>query len=91
MSAARSSGEEAGVADAGEFPKLSPTVSFFSLFLFEKFLLLNPAAPYKEGLVLTQPTSPARLGTVQVSTLHGPTLNSPQPVHTISVGLPLHP
>ena len=26
---------------------------FFPLFLFEKFLLLNPAAPYKEGPVLS--------------------------------------
>ena len=26
---------------------------FFPLFLFEKFLLLNPAAPYKEGFVLS--------------------------------------
>ena len=29
-----------------------PQVSLFSLFLFEKFLLLNPATPYKEGPVL---------------------------------------
>ena len=31
----------------------SPRVSLFSLFLFEKFLLLKPAAPYKEGPVLS--------------------------------------
>ena len=41
-------GEKARAAAIEKFPKLSPTVSFFSLFLFEKFLLLNPAAPYKE-------------------------------------------
>ena len=46
-------GEEAGAAAAGEFPKLPLSVSFFSLFLFEKFLLLNPAALYKEGPVLS--------------------------------------
>ena len=48
--------EEAGAAAAGEFPKLPLSVSFFffsSLFIFEKFLLLNPAAPYKEGPVLS--------------------------------------
>ena len=49
----RLDGEETGVAAAGEFPKLPLSVSFFSSFLFEKFLLLNPAAPYKEGPVLS--------------------------------------
>ena len=46
-------GEESGAAAAGEFSKLPLSVSFFSLFLFEKFLLLNPATPYKEGPVLS--------------------------------------
>ena len=51
---AAADGEEAPAADAGEFPKLRPSVSFFlSLFLFEKIFLLNPAAPYKEGPVLS--------------------------------------
>ena len=36
----------------------------------------------------TQPTSPARPGTVRVRAPHGPTLNSPQLVPTVSVGLP---
>ena len=40
---------------------------------------------------LTQPTSPARLGTLWVRVPHGPTLNSPQPVPMVSMGLPLCP
>ena len=43
-----------GAATAGEFPKLPQSVSlslFFSLFDFEKFLLLSPAPPCKEGPV----------------------------------------
>ena len=63
------------------------------LFLFGKILLLNPAAPSIEGRAcpLTQPTSPARPGTVWVRAPHGPTLNSPKPAPTDSVGLPLRP
>ena len=38
-----------------------------------------------------QPTSPVRPGTVRVRAQHGPTLNSPQPAHTVSMGLPLCP
>ena len=34
-------------------PQMATECLFFSLFLFEKFLLLNPAAPYKEGPVLS--------------------------------------
>ena len=41
--------------------------------------------------VPTQPTSPARPGTVWVRALHSPTLNSPQLIHTVSVGLPVCP
>ena len=41
-------GEETGAAAAGKFPKVPPNI-----FLFEKILLLNPAAPYKEGPVLS--------------------------------------
>ena len=64
-----------------------------SLFLFGKILLLILATPSVQGRVcpLTQPTSPAIPGTVWVRVPHGPTLNSPQPVPTVSVGLPLHP
>ena len=40
---------------------------------------------------LTQPTSPARLGTVWVRARHITTLNSPQPAHKVSMGLPLRP
>ena len=40
---------------------------------------------------LTQPTSPATLGTVWVRAPHGPTLNSPQPVPTVCVCLPFRP
>ena len=60
-------------------------------FLFGKILLLNPEAPSIQGMAcpLTQPTSPARPGTVPVRVLHGPTLNSPQPVPVVS--LPLCP
>ena len=63
------------------------------IFLFGKILLLNPAAPSIQGRAcpLTQPTSPARPGTEWVRVPHGPTLNSPQPAPTVSVGLPLHP
>ena len=70
-------GEEAGAATAGEFPKLPQNVSFFSLFLFEKILLLSPAAPYKEGPFLSH-SPPLQLdlglsgsgpGTAQLSTL----------------------
>ena len=54
-------GEKAGAAAMGEFPKLPQSVSFFSLFRFEKILLLNPAAPYKEGPVLSH-SPPLKLG-----------------------------
>ena len=85
-------GEETGAAAAGEFPKLSPSVSFSSLFLFERILLLNPAAPYKEGRVLSQcPPLQLDWGTVWVSAQHGPPLNSPQMEPTVSVDLPLRP
>ena len=47
-------GEEAGAAAAGEFPKVPLSVSFFLPFTFEEFLLLNPAAPYQEGPVLSE-------------------------------------
>ena len=40
---------------------------------------------------LIQLTSPARPGTVWVRALHSPTLNSPQLIHTVSVGLPVCP
>ena len=40
---------------------------------------------------LTQPTFLARLGTVWVRAPHGPTLNCPQPVPTVSLRLPLCP
>ena len=40
---------------------------------------------------LTQPTSPARPGTVWVRAPHGPTLNSHHLAPTVSVGLPLYP
>ena len=63
------------------------------LFLFGKILLFNPAAPSMEGRArpLAQPTSPARLGIVWVRAPDCPTLNSPQPAPTVSVGLPLCP
>ena len=41
--------------------------------------------------LLTQPTSPARLGIVWVKVPHSPTLNPPQPAPTVSVCLPLCP
>ena len=81
-------GEETGAVAAGEFPKVPPRV-----FLFGKILVLNPAAPSIQGRAcpLTQPTSPARLGTVWVRVAHSPTLNSPQPAPMVSVCLPLRP
>ena len=69
---------------AGEFPKQPPHVSF-SLFLFENFpcssLLFHTRA-----WPLTQPTSPTRLGTIQVRAQCCPTFKSPQSVSTVSVG-----
>ena len=61
------------------------------LFPFEK-ILLNPAAPYKEGPVLSH-SPPLHLdwGLSRVRAGHDPTLNSPHPAPTVSVGLPLHP
>ena len=55
--------------------------------------MLNPGAPSLQvrACPLTQPTSPARPGTVWVRVPHGPTLNSPQPEPTVSMGLPLRP
>ena len=76
-------------AAAGEFLKHTLSVSFFT-FLYEKFLLLKPATPYKEGPVLSH--SPplqldqglSRLGPVkaQLSTLSSWHTHSPcsQPV-----------
>ena len=63
------------------------------LFLLGKILLLNPVAPSVQGraCLLTQSTSPARPGTVCVRVPHKPTLNSRQPVPTVSMCLPLYP
>ena len=62
------------------------------LFLFGKILLLNPVPPSIQGRAcpLTQPTSPARPGAVHVRVPHGPTVNFPQPVPMVSMGLPFH-
>ena len=61
------------------------------LFLFDKILLLNPGTPYKERSVLSH-SPPLQLEPdCLVRAPHGPTLNSPQPAPTVSVGLPLHP
>ena len=70
-----------------------PQSATMGLFLFWKILLLNPVAPSVQGKAcpLTQPTSPARPGTVWVRVTHGPTLYSPQPAPMVSVGLPLRP
>ena len=80
------------MAASGEFPKLPLSVSFFHFFFLRKsscsILLLYTQ---RRACPVTQPTSPARLGTVQVRAPHCPTLNSPQPAHTVSVGLPLGP
>ena len=72
----------------------SPTCSRGSFSFWENPPALSyPAAPAVQGRAcpLTQPTSPSRPGTVQVRVAHGPTLNSPQPVPMVSVGLPLCP
>ena len=70
-----------------------PQSALEGLFLFGKILLLNPMTPSVQGRAcpLTQPTSPARLGTAQVRVTHIPTFNSPRPVPTVSLGLPLRP
>ena len=88
------SGEEARGA-AAEFPKLPPSL-FFSLFLFEKFLLLNPAAPYKEGPVLSHsPPLQLDLGLsgsgphmTQLSTLPSWCPQSPWIYHFVLIPLP---
>ena len=69
-----------------EVPQSAPEV----LFLFGKILLLNTVAPSVQGrsCPLTQPTSPARPGTVHVRAQFGPTLNLPQPATTVSLCLP---
>ena len=74
-------GEEAGAAAAGEFPQSAPE----GLFLFEKILLLNPVAPYKEGPVLSH-SPPLQLD--QDCLGQGPTLNFPWLVPVVSVCLP---
>ena len=86
-------GEEAGAAAAGEFPKLLPSVSFLSLFLFEKFLLLNPTAPYLEGPVLShspslqldQGMSGSEPITAQLSTLPSWPTQSPWVYHIVLI------
>ena len=66
-----------------------PQSSSEGLFLFGKILLLKSCCSIQgRACPLTQPTSPASPGTVWVRALHGPTLNSPHPTHTVSVGLP---
>ena len=89
-------GEEAGAAAAGQLPKLPLSVSFFSLFLFENFLLLNPATPYKEGPVLSR-SPPFQLDwglsgsgpyMAQLSTLPSLLSQSPCVYHFILIPLP---
>ena len=61
------------------------------LFLFEKILLLNPAAPYKEGPVLSH-SPPLQLDQgLSRSGSHTAQLSTPQPVSTVCAGLPLRP
>ena len=83
--------EEARAVAAGEFPKLPPSVFFLTFSFWE----IPPAHSCRsiQGRTcpLTQPTSPTRLGTVLVRAPHVTTLNSPQLVHRVSMGLPLHP
>ena len=66
------------------------------LFLFEKILLLNPAAPYKEGPVLSH-NPPLQLHrelswsvpyTAQLSTLPSPCPQSPCVYHFVLIPLP---
>ena len=89
-------GEKAGAAAMGEFPKLPQSVSFFSLFRFEKILLLNPAAPYKEGPVLSH-SPPLKLGMglsrsgpdmAQLSTLPSQCTQSLWVYHFVLIPLP---
>ena len=71
-------------------PQTATEWLFFFIFLFEQFLLLNLAAPYKEGPVLSHhPPLQLDLGLSGSRAQHGPTLNSPQLAHTDSMGLPL--
>ena len=52
----------------------------------------NPLAQSCDSLHIRKGlSSPATLGTLQVRAPLGPTLNSPQLVHMVSVGLPLRP
>ena len=84
-------GEEAGMTAAGELPK----ESLFSL--FKKFFLLNPAAPYKEGPVLSH-SPPLQLDrglcrsgpiTAQLTTLYSWHTLFPWVYHFILIPLPV--
>ena len=95
--AARLSKEEAGVAAPEEFPIQLPSVSFFHFF-FLKNSSCSSLVLHVSAWPLTKPTSPTRLGTIQVRVPLGPILNSPQLATTVSLGahsppvcLPLFP
>ena len=79
-------------------PQTAPKcLFFFSFFLFEKFILLNPAAPYKEGPVLSHsPPLQLDLGLsesgpdmAQLSTLLSPCPQSPWVYHFVLIPLPV--
>ena len=72
-----------------------PWVSLFSLFHFEKFLLLNPATPYKKGPILSH-SPPLQLEwglsgsgphTAQLSTIPSHCLQSPWIYHFVLIHL----
>ena len=85
-------GKETGAAAAGEFPKVPRRVFFF----FEKIILLNPAAPYKEGPVLShspplqldQELSRSGPHMAQFSTLPSQCTRSPWVYHFVLIPLP---
>ena len=82
-------GEETGAVAAAEFPKVPLRVFFF---LGKSSCLILWLPLYKEGSV-TQPTSPARPGSVRVRAPHGPTIpsqcpQSPWVYHFVLIPLP---
>ena len=67
-------------------PQTVPECLFIPLFLFEKFLLLSPGTPQREGPVLSH-SPPLQLERGLCQGLSRP--NSPQPAHRVSMCLPL--
>ena len=82
QSATQLGGEEVELAAAGEFPKLPPSVSFLAF----SFWKIPHAQASIQGPALLQRQFSNQTGAIRVRARHGLTLNSSQPVSTVSVG-----